>query len=124
VVDGNNLMGQRPGWWRNKRAAQSSLVERVADYADHQGLAVLLVFDGRPAADLPDRTLYRGVLLRYARRGATADDLIAEIAGEIAKVESAIVVTSDRELGRRVGAAGVQVLRTGIFRRRIEALES
>lgn len=122
VVDGNNVMGQRPGWWRDKPRAQTALLERIADLAAAERLPVILVFDGRPCADLPDRTLYRGILVLYARKGSSADDLIADLARRIAGRESAIVVTSDRELRRTVEEAGTAVIPSGAFRRRIESL--
>lgn len=124
VIDGNNVMGQRPGWWRDKPRAQAALLDRIADYAAGRRLPAVIVFDGRPRPDLPDQTLYRGVIVLYARKGATADDLIADLAHDVATEESAVVVTSDRELRRRVENAGVPVIRSGAFRRRFEALGS
>ena len=63
-----------------------------------------------------------GVRVLYApRRGRNAaDDRIVELVGDDAEPDSLIVVTSDRELRRRVQRFGADVLGSSQLLRRIE----
>src|SRR5688572_22800992 len=46
LVDGNNVMAQRVGWHRNKRAAAERLVRELARLAGAEGRRVVVVYDG------------------------------------------------------------------------------
>jgi predicted RNA-binding protein with PIN domain len=97
LVDGNNVMGSRPdGWWRDRHGAMQRLVNQLDDLAAATGDEIHVVFDGR------DRDLQAtSVHVSFA---AHADDAITE------KAEPGLtVVTSDRELRRRVAAKGATV---------------
>jgi predicted RNA-binding protein with PIN domain len=107
LVDGNNVMGSRPdGWWRDRHAAMQRLVNALDDLAAETGDEITVVFDGRD----------RGLQATRARVhfAPHADDAIAERAGA-----GTTVVTSDRELERRVTARGARTEGAGAFRRRI-----
>jgi predicted RNA-binding protein with PIN domain len=108
VVDGNNVMGTRPdGWWKDRAGAARRLVEQLGEWAARAGRDVLVIFDGPEPDGLeaPDR-----VEVRFAeRRGRDAadDDITAFVAGYDGAVR---VVTSDRELARRVREHGAEVV--------------
>jgi predicted RNA-binding protein with PIN domain len=114
-----NVIGSRPdGWWRDRTGAMRALVERLAGFAADGGREVTVVFDGRwrkleaDAADV-------AVLFVLGGRNA-ADDEIARLVAADAEPGELRVVTSDRELGRRVRASGAAVVAAGAFRRLIE----
>lgn len=115
LVDGLNVIGSRPdGWWRDRPAAMGRLVDELEDFARASGDDVAVVFDGRDAALGSPR---EHVEVSFA---PSADDAIA---GRVAGSGGALavtVVTSDRELARRVSAHGADVLGTGDFRRRLQ----
>src|ERR687894_419232 len=76
IVDGNNVIGSRPdGWWRDRAGATRALVERLAAWADEE---VIVVFDGKRPADLPEPP---NIEVRFAERGGpnAADDVIAAL---------------------------------------------
>ncbi|CAA9491040.1 MAG: hypothetical protein AVDCRST_MAG45-751 [uncultured Solirubrobacterales bacterium] len=121
VVDGMNVVGSRPdGWWRDRRGAITSLVERLEALAESEGEPVAVIFDGR-AFELARRE--QTVEVRFAsRRGRdAADDDIAALVKRAERPAEIQVVTSDADLSRRVRALGATVVDAGDFRRRLDA---
>jgi predicted RNA-binding protein with PIN domain len=119
IVDGNNVMGARPdGWWRDRRAAQRRLVERLESFAAARDVPVTVVFDGRPH----DAGGGMHVAVRFARRGGrdAADDDIAALAARHPEPATLRVVTSDAGLAERVRAAGADVVGAGAFLRELD----
>jgi predicted RNA-binding protein with PIN domain/nicotinic acid mononucleotide adenylyltransferase len=111
IVDGNNVFGSRPdGWWRDREGAARNLVTELQSLAARTGDRVTVVFDGRPLTDLEEGD-HDGVNVLYARRPGrdAGDDRIVEAVRSDADPEGLVVVTSDRELGRRVRELGAQV---------------
>ena len=108
VVDGNNVMGSRPdGWWKDRAGAARRLVSQLGEWAARSDRDVLAIFDGPEPDGLeaPPR-----VEVRFAqRRGRNAadDDIAAFVADHEAPIT---VVTSDRELARRVRERGAEVV--------------
>jgi len=119
VVDAANVVGSVPdGWWHDRPAAARRLIARIGR----------LVEDGVPAAalDLPEHTWFpewvvvvegqarvagdgvEGV--EVVRAPASGDDaIVAETVRLIEADRTVTVVTSDRELARRVTEAGAAV---------------
>ena len=119
VVDAANVVGSVPdGWWHDRPAAARRLIARIGRLAE----------DGIPAAalDLPEHTWFpewvvvvegqaraagdgvEGV--EVVRAAASGDDaILAETVRLIASDRTVTVVTSDRELARRVTDAGAAV---------------
>ena len=119
VVDAANVVGSVPdGWWHDRPAAARRLIARIGR----------LVEDGVPAAalDLPEHTWFpewvvvvegqarvagdgvEGV--EVVRAPASGDDaIVAETVRLIDADRTVTVVTSDRELARRVTEAGAAV---------------
>ncbi len=118
VVDAMNVIGSRPdGWWADRDGALIRLVEDISD----AGVPALVVADGRPVRDLPAGQ-HGPVELAYAsRRGPNAaDDRIAQEVADMADPSEATVVTSDRELARRVRRHGAVVVGARAFRDRLD----
>lgn len=119
VVDAANVIGSVPdGWWHDRAGAAERLVSRI----DHLATA------GIPAEllDLPAHTWFPEwfVVVEGQARSAgdgtgridlvrapdSGDDAVVRTADRlVAAGRSVIVVTSDRELGRRVTDAGASV---------------
>lgn len=119
VVDGMNVIGSRPtGWWRDRPGAMRELVEELDRLAERSGDPVTVVLDGRPF-ELDGGP---GVTVQFAsRRGPNAaDDDIAALVESDPDPAELSVVTSDRDLARRVRDAGATVLGAGEFRRRLD----
>jgi nicotinic acid mononucleotide adenylyltransferase/predicted RNA-binding protein with PIN domain len=111
IVDGNNVMGSRPdGWWRDVKGAARRLVGELQEYAHRTGDKVAVVLDGKPLDDLPEG-VHQGVLVAYAARAGrnAADDRIVDEVARDPHPESLTIVTSDRELARRVEEYGARV---------------
>ena len=125
LVDGMNVIGSRPdGWWRDRDGAARSLVKRLRRLADLNDDDVTVVFDGRPIDDLPEGH-HDGVHVLYAaRRGRdAADDRIVDVVRDAARPNGLHVVTSDRELRRRVREFGAALGRVSELLAQLDALE-
>jgi predicted RNA-binding protein with PIN domain len=125
LVDGMNVIGSRPdGWWRDRAAAQRRLVAELSglvDPARPDAVTVTVVFDGRPAAGGPDPGSGAPVRVVFAPGGPdAADHVIVEMVAALGDPSSAVVVTSDAGLARRVRGAGVSVVGVRAFRSVLE----
>ena len=120
LVDGNNVMAQRVGWHKDKRAARRRLLNEVAAFAAAKRVKVAVVFDGAPEEFFRDGSSYKGVRVFYAERGSNADERIKQQVEESRERRTLIVVTSDRELAAYARNCGAQVLRSGEFRKRLD----
>jgi predicted RNA-binding protein with PIN domain len=120
LVDGNNVMGQRIGWHRDKPGAQRSLLDELARFAMARRATVTVVFDGAPLKHFADGASYRGVRVFYAERGSNADERIKGLVEDSRERRTLLVVTSDRALADYVRRCGAQVVRAGEFRQRME----
>ena len=120
IVDGNNVMGQRPGWHRDKAQARRRLLEEAAAFARTKKARVTMVFDGAPDRALPEGGAYKGVKVLYAEIGSDADTRIERIVESSRDRRGLTVVTSDRRLALAVRSCGASVMRSGEFRQQIE----
>lgn len=124
LVDAMNVIGARPdGWWRDRDGATRRLVGRVQRLVEASGDEVTVVLDGRPPSDLPEGE-HGGVRVLYARRSGrdAADDRIVEVVAADGSPASLVVVTSDRELRRRVERLGAHVEGAMTLVERLEAM--
>ncbi|OBI85427.1 NYN domain-containing protein [Mycobacterium asiaticum] len=117
IVDGMNVIGSRPdGWWKDRRRAMATLVERLDAWAASGGEAerVTVVFE-RPLAT-PLRSSV--IQVAYAPRAAanSADDEIVRMVRDDPAPGEIRVVTSDRVLTERVRSLGAAVHRAEGFR--------
>ena len=121
LVDGNNVMGQSVGWHRDKPGARRRLLYSLSRFARAAGVTVEVVFDGAPDDALPDGSQFdAGVRVFYAARGADADARIKQMVEASRERRTLKVVTSDRALAAYVRRCGVEVVRAGDFRRRLD----
>lgn len=112
LVDAANVVGSRPtGWWRDRPGAARSLVERIsaavsaAVSGDHLAGPVVVVLEGAARAGAPeDRT--GPVEVVHAER--SGDDALVDLAASAPG--PVLLVTADRELGRRARAVGAEVV--------------
>lgn len=121
LVDGNNVMAQRVGWHRDKPGARRRLLSELARFARASGVSVEVVFDGAPDEFFPDGSSFMAVRVFYAERGRDADARIKQLVESSRERRTLKVVTSDRALADYVRRCGVEVIRSGEFRRRLDA---
>jgi len=119
LVDGNNVMGQTPGWHRDKPGARKRLLGELAAFAAATRSRVTVVFDGAPDQDVPDGCVFKGVRVYYPPRGGDADSIIERLVVAARDRRGITVVTSDRRLALDCRASGAQVMRSGDFRRKM-----
>ncbi|HEV7889766.1 MAG TPA: NYN domain-containing protein [Pyrinomonadaceae bacterium] len=124
LIDGNNVMGQRVGWHRDRAGARRRLLGELSRFARGAGVVVEVVFDGAPEEFFPDGSYFMGVRVFYAERGRDADSRIKDLVESSRERRTLKVVTSDRALADYVRRCGVEVIRSGEFRKRLDASES
>jgi predicted RNA-binding protein with PIN domain len=124
LVDGNNVMGQRVGWHRDRRRARRELLDELARFTLKKKVRVAVVFDGAPDEHFADASSYRGVRVFYAARGSNADERIKALVESSRERRTLRVVTSDRALAEYVRRCGAQVVRAGEFRRQMEEADA
>jgi predicted RNA-binding protein with PIN domain len=119
LVDAENVRRSR---WPNLRDDQ--LVELVRAWAEREGVAVLIVFDGTaPGGRTGEWALDECTRVVGTGRG-TADDWIAEHAPRLAGEGRPLwLVTSDRELRRRVAPFVARTIGGGSFAGELQSLE-
>jgi predicted RNA-binding protein with PIN domain len=120
LIDGNNVMAHRVGWHRDKPGARRVLMDELAEFARAKEAKVAVVFDGAPERHFADGASYRGIKIFYADLGSNADERIKRIVDSARQRRTLLVVTSDRALASYVRRCGVQVIRSGDFRTRME----
>ena len=126
IVDAMNVIGSRPdGWWRDRQGAIRRFVAQLGAYARQEDVGVTVVIDGRPISGLPDGD-HDDLEVVYARRRGSdaADDRIVELVEADHNPSALRVVTSDRELRRRVTVLGAAVESAGWLLRRLEGFEA
>jgi predicted RNA-binding protein with PIN domain len=117
VIDGYNLL------FRERDPGEASLEElraeflRRVDAARPAGTDVVVVFDGRPGTAGSGPGAAPGLRVRFAASPRSADDLIVSLVRASGR-GSTTVLTRDRELARRVKAAGAGVGDPDAFFRR------
>jgi len=112
LIDAANVVGSRPdGWWRDRAGAAARLVEQVgvATAAGRLSPPVVVVLEGaaRPGVDQgAGQGAADGVEVVHA-----PDDGDETIAALAATADAPVVlVSADRELGRRCRAVGATVV--------------
>ncbi|MGW1599785.1 NTP pyrophosphohydrolase [Streptomyces eurythermus] len=106
IVDGANVVGSRPdGWWKDRKGAAERLRDRLAGEGlpGHPGpVEIVLVVEGaaRGVASVPG--------VRVESAPGSGDDRVVELAAA-SPGRPRLVVTSDRELRRRVTELGARV---------------
>jgi len=120
LIDGNNVIGQRVGWHRDKPGSRRHLLNDLASLAKVKKLRLTVVFDGAPDPSFPDGASFRGVKVFYARPNSDADTRIVEIVEAERNRKNLTVVTSDRKLADRVRVCGVRVIRAGEFQQLLD----
>ncbi|MEK6288121.1 MAG: NYN domain-containing protein [Acidobacteriota bacterium] len=122
IVDGNNVMGQTPGWHRDKSKSRRALLEKLAAFATAKKARVTVVFDGGADSEVPEGSAFHGVKVLYAERGSNADARIERLVETSPDSRGLTVVTSDRHLAFLVRSRGASVVRSGEFRKQIERI--
>jgi predicted RNA-binding protein with PIN domain len=121
LVDGLNVIGSRPDrWWRDRTGAMRRLVMQLDRLAARDGDDVTVVLDGRER-EIGDPARVT-VVFAPGGRGAGDDEIARRVAAD-PDPGTLVVVTSDRELARRVEAHGASVTPAGALVRRLESLE-
>jgi predicted RNA-binding protein with PIN domain len=120
LVDGMNVIGSRPdGWWRDRDAAMTRLVDTLERWVAESGEDVTVVFERRASPPLRSSVIEIATAPR-PKADAADDEIIRRLRAD-AQPAVVRVVTSDRLLADRAHAAGASVEGVESFRARLES---
>jgi hypothetical protein len=105
LVDAANVIGSRPnGWWRDRPGAARTFVDlvRAATAGGRLPGPVVVVLEGAARGGGVDKSSAGGVTVLHAP--GSGDELMVSLIGS--DDDPVTLVTADRELRRRAGAAG------------------
>jgi predicted RNA-binding protein with PIN domain len=124
IVDGMNVLGSRPdGWWRDRPAAMERLTRRLDAFAQREGRAVAVVWDGREHQRV--RGAGKAVSVSFAPGGPDAADReIVRMIRADEHPERITAASSDRRLRNSIKAAGAAGISAGELLRMLERSES
>jgi hypothetical protein len=104
IVDGANVVGSRPtGWWRD-RAGAAERLHRAMAAADLGYDMVVLVLEGEAKRGHPVGR--EGTIHTVHAPGSGDDAIVDQVRARSMDGDDVVVVTADRVLRERVGAAG------------------
>lgn len=104
IIDGNNLLHNLPNHERDRESVR----RRALDAVRHEGITLIVVFDGPPPPGSPAVEHMGRVTIRYSGISA-ADDLILDLLPPQGRASDWVVVSDDRALGRKVRDRGATV---------------
>jgi hypothetical protein len=104
IVDGANVVGSRPtGWWRDRAGAAERLHRAIAA-ADLGYDMFVLVLEGEAKRGHPVGR--EGTIHTVHAPGSGDDAIVDQVRARSMDGDDVVVVTADRVLRERVGAAG------------------
>lgn len=120
VVDGYNVT--KAAWPQSSLEAQRTrLLTAIAPVVARSGAETTVVFDGAASTARTVASAPRGVKVLFSPEGVIADDVIRDLVGAQPPGRVVVVVTSDRELGRDLAAAGARVVESAALVRLLGA---
>lgn len=114
-----NVIGSRPdGWWKDRRRAMITLVDKLDHWASVHGADVTVVFERPPSTAITSSL----VAVAHAPKAApnSADDEIVRLVQADPRRHDVRVVTSDKALTDRVRGLGASVYPAESFRNLID----
>jgi predicted RNA-binding protein with PIN domain len=120
IVDGYNFIGRDKGLRGDLRGKRLKLIERLSAYRRTKGFPVTVVFDGGGGEGFDaGEGRIDGVEVVFSR-GESADEVICRMAEALK--EGCTVVSSDREVQRRVRQSGGISIYSGEFDARLKSV--
>jgi hypothetical protein len=113
LVDAANVIGSRPtGWWRDRAGASRAFVDEIRAAVESGRIEqpVTVVLEGAARRGAPAGS-GEGVAILHA--GGSGDEALLDVVAKAS--EQIVLVTADRELGRRARALGADIAGPGWF---------
>ena len=123
IIDGYNLLHVNRSLIRlnpvQLQWERERLINQLSAYQELKPCGITVVFDGWQGGWATERSETRkGIKVVYSKLGEKADEVIKRMIKE--KGSGAIVITSDREIGRFAERMAVSVIPSDQFRERME----
>lgn len=123
IIDGYNLLHADRSLINlnsiDLQRERERLIDRLSTYQKVKDCALTVVFDGwQEGWGTETKEKKKGIEVIFSKLGEKADEVIKRLAKE--KGSGAVVITSDREVGRFVQKMDVAVISSEQFRERLE----
>ncbi|MEJ2580558.1 MAG: NYN domain-containing protein [Acidobacteriota bacterium] len=112
IIDGNNLLHTLPDRQRSRKDVRRLALEAVR----HEMMQLVVVFDGPAPSGCPEVEVLGSVTVRYSGSASADETILRLLPG--GKAQGWVVVTDDRDLGRRARELGASVRPLSHWRRR------
>ncbi len=124
LIDGHNLIGQMADLRLDDAHDEEKLVGYLSRYRARTGHQVTVFFDAGPVYRPSKPRKRRGITVRFAPQGKTADQLIKQRLRRVRNPQAVAVVTSDRAVQKAARLAQVRVVSAPDFAAQLQALSA
>ena len=121
LIDGHNLIGHMPNLQLSDPPDKQKLVEQLRRFRAKTGHRLTVIFDSGGGFRLGQTKKQGGIAVQFAGTGKTADQLLVRRLRRLKNPQATTVVTSDRAVQQAAQRAGVRVLESGPFARKLTA---
>lgn len=115
LIDGHNLVGRLPALSLQDPDDEQKLVGLLKSYQARTGKAVTVVFDPGEAFHVPQARFEGRVKVVFAPHGSNADAVIVRRVRRATHPREWLVITSDRELTKKVSSYGARTMTAEAF---------
>ncbi|HEY8240134.1 MAG TPA: NYN domain-containing protein [Kiritimatiellia bacterium] len=117
ILDGERMLdnrgGEKPG-----PLDRFQLLQRMAQFAEREGLKMQVVFAGRPLREAANGSAYNGVQVYYVEQASGIVDQLDKLVRRAGR--NAVVITSDNQAEARAREFGASSMRTSTLRKALE----
>ena len=118
VIDAASLFEAQHGNGRPRLPEQVQLLNRLADFANKEGISLTAVFDSRALRESPNGELYKEVLTYYTNQEKKVADVVQH--GVNKRGGDCIVVTSNKEVEAAMAASGTTIISAVTFKKALD----
>ncbi|HEY8241407.1 MAG TPA: NYN domain-containing protein [Kiritimatiellia bacterium] len=117
VLDGERMLDNRGGD-KSGPLERFQLLQRMAQFAEREGIKLQIVFAGRPLREVANGGSYNGVQVYYAEQATGIADQLDKLVRRAGR--NTIVITNDGQAEARAREFGAYSMRTSTLRKALE----
>jgi len=118
IIDAAHLFSSGRGSRLSPRD-QIHVLQKLSKFAEKEGISVQAVFEGRPLREVGHGEKFGGVTVFFAEKSGKLSDLVYDLFKK-GRRRSAVVVTSNRDIEKKISGAGGATIRSATFRKGME----
>jgi len=119
IIDAAHLSGSGRGQGRLSPREQIQILHKLSRFAEQEGINVQAVFEGKSLREVANGEKFREVTVFFTENSTEIPELLIDLSRR-ARGRSAVVVTSNTEVEKKVIALGGSAIRSTTFRKGME----